>query len=70
MPTSYLLANNFLVETALSLDFPSLRALEQAFLQVEKRLQSFASDPQLSQKLAGQSSLKRSPSERFGSQKF
>jgi Ca2+-binding RTX toxin-like protein len=51
MTTFYLLANNLLVETALTLDPLSLTALEQAFLLVGQQLSSFASDLEFRQKI-------------------
>jgi hypothetical protein len=52
MVTFNFLANNFSLETTLSLDSSSLNLLEQALLRVREGLRSFAGDPEFSQKLA------------------
>ncbi|MBD2492423.1 Calx-beta domain-containing protein, partial [Aulosira sp. FACHB-615] len=52
MNNTYILPNNLVVESPLSIDTNILSSLEQALILVQERLQAFASEPEFTQKIA------------------
>ncbi|MBD2302707.1 hypothetical protein [Nostoc sp. FACHB-190] len=52
MNNTYILHNNLVVESPLSVDTTTLVALEQALILVQERLQAFAGEPEFAQKIA------------------
>ncbi|WP_103123724.1 Calx-beta domain-containing protein, partial [Nostoc cycadae] len=52
MNNTYILPNNLVVESPLSIDTNILSSLEQALILVQERLQAFTSEPEFTQKIA------------------